>query len=101
MMDFAKGFAISQLIPKKKFNELLQKWQMDKGVIKFSTEKLLSTLILSLIFEKKSLRDISECYSVPKSTLDDALRKRSYGFFQELCNLILKELIYQNQDFWN
>jgi hypothetical protein len=66
---------------------------MDKGVIKFSTEKLLRTLIWSLIFEKRSLREISENYAVPKSTLDDALRKRSYGFFQELCSLILKELI--------
>ncbi|MGZ6394784.1 MAG: IS4 family transposase [Pseudobdellovibrionaceae bacterium] len=93
MMDFAKVFSISQLIPKKEFNELTKKWAMDKGVIKFNTQKFLDILILSLVFEKRNLRDISDSYAVPKSTLDDALRKRSYGFFQDLCSLILKELI--------
>lgn len=93
MQDFVKGLSISQLIPKNKFNELAQKWEIDKGVIKFSTQKLLNILILSSIFEKKTLRDITDSYGVPKSTLDDALKKRSYGFFQDLCSLMIKELV--------
>lgn len=93
MQDFVKGLAISQLIPKKKFNELVKKWQVDKGVTKLKTEKLLEILIFGQIFEKKTLRDMEDSYGIPKSTLDDALSKRSYGFFQELCSIMSKELI--------
>lgn len=93
MKDFVKGLAISQLIPKNKINELAKKWQIDKGVTKLSTERLLNILILSTVFEKRTLRDITDSYGVPKSTLDDALRKRSFGFFQDLFSIAIKELI--------
>lgn len=93
MNDIVKGLAISQLIPKNKFDELVIKWQIDKGVIKLSTRKLLDVLIWSSVFEKHSLRDVTDSYGVPKSTLDDALKKRSYGFFQDLFAVAIKELI--------
>lgn len=92
MKDFVKGLAISQLVPKENFDELVQKWQIDKGVTKLHAEKLLRILVLSSIFEKRTLRDAEDSYSIPKSTLDDALRNRACGFFQELCSLAIKEL---------
>jgi hypothetical protein len=98
MQDFVKGLVISQLIPKNKFDELAKKWQVDKGVTKLKAEKLLNILILSTVFEKKALRDVTDSYGVPKSTLDDALRKRSYGFFQDLFSVAIKELIPLTQD---
>lgn len=93
MQDFVKGLAISQLIPKNKIQSLKEKWQIDKGVINFSTEKLIEVLILSVFFEKKNLRDIADSYGVPKSTLNDALRKRASGFFEELFSLAIQGLI--------
>lgn len=93
MQNFVKGLAISQVIPKKKFDELVRKWQIDKGVTKLTAKKFLEVLTLSQIFEKKTLRDVSYSYAVPKSTLDDALSKRPYGFFQDLCSLLTKELV--------
>lgn len=93
MKDFVKGLAISQVIPQKKLNALIQKWQVDKGVIKLKTERLLQILIFSSVFQNNTLREMSESYGVAKSTLDDALRKRSHGFFSELCTLFLQELI--------
>lgn len=93
MKDFVKGLAISQVIPQKKLSALIQKWQVDKGVIKLKTEKLLQILIFSSVFQNNTLREISESYGIAKSTLGDALCKRSHGFFAELCTLFLQELI--------
>lgn len=93
MHDFAKGLCVTQLIPQKRLTKLIKKWEMDKGVTKLSTRKLLDILIRSSIFQKLTLRDITDSYGIPKSTLDDALRKRSSGFFEELFSMLIKELL--------
>jgi len=92
MEDFVKGLAISQLIPKKIFKDLVQKWEIDKGVTKLQSHKLFDILALNAFFEQKTLRDMALSYGVPKSTIDDALCKRSCGFFEELLPIALAEL---------
>ena len=93
MRNLAKGLALTQLIPKNIFNQLVAKWGVDKGVTKLNAQKLLNTLVLSTLFQRLSLRDISCSFGVAKSTLDDALAKRPYGFFEELCSVVLKEIL--------
>lgn len=93
MSNFVKQLNITQLISQKNLDSLIQKWKIDKGTTKLSTQKLTNILILSSVLEKNNLRDISDCFSVPKSTLDDALKNRCSGFFQDLFSAALKSLI--------
>ena len=93
MQDFVKGLAISQVIPNEVFNQYAQRWNIDKGTTKLPIHKLFDVLILSAFFEQKNLRDMALSYGIPKSTLDDALAKRSCGFFEELLPVALKHLI--------
>ncbi len=81
MSNFVKQLNITQLISQKNLDNLIQKWKIDKGTTKLSTQKLTNILILSSVLEKNNLRDISDCFSVPKSTFDDALKNRCSGFF--------------------
>jgi hypothetical protein len=54
---------------------------------------MLNILIWSFIFKKNTLRDIEDCFSISRSTLNDALQKRSYGFFQDVFNSSLQALM--------
>lgn len=46
-------------------------------------------LITCLIFRFQSYQNVEDILGIPKSTLGDALKKRFYGFFQDLCTEIL------------
>lgn len=92
MRKSVKAHNLLQLIDKKKFNKLCQKWEMDKGVRKFSTWNHVSTLIISNILRLDSLREVELVLGVPKSTLSDANSNRCSGFYDELCELALSSL---------
>ena len=49
-----KGIGLFQLIDHKKFNNLVKKWSMDKGVTKFSTWELLKEDIIKKIEEMRA-----------------------------------------------
>jgi hypothetical protein len=81
-----------QLIPRKKFDNLVTKWDVDKGTKNFKCFEMTCSLIVSSILGLESYRDIEETIKVPKSTLGDSLSKRPSGFFEELCCEILKAI---------
>lgn len=87
-----------QLIPKKKFDELVIKWDADKGTKSFKCFEMTCSLIVSSILSLDSFRDIEETLHIPRSTLGDSLSKRPFGFFEELCCEVLKIIKSQTSD---
>jgi len=81
-----------QLIPQRELRSLSNKWQVDKGVRTFSTQQMLYAFVCSQIFHLESLREMSAVFKVPKSTLADALCRRSCGFFEDLCGLLIAQI---------
>lgn len=92
MEKHLKGKPLFQLINKKQFDALVIKWGMDKGVKSFTTWEMTQTLISCFILRLESYRDIEINLNIPDSTFGDALRERRFGFFQELCDLVLKDI---------
>jgi Transposase DDE domain/Domain of unknown function (DUF4372) len=92
MKQFGKSKTLLQLIDRKQFDELCVKWEMDKGIRKFSTWEQTCTHIMSYVMRLESLREIEAVLFVPRSTFSDANAKRSAGFFEELCMVVLKQI---------
>lgn len=84
--------SLLQLIPRNKFDNLVRKWDADKGVKNFSCFEMTCALIATSILELDSFRDVEATLNIPKSTFGDALSNRPYGFFQELCVELLKTM---------
>lgn len=89
MKQHLKSFQLYQLIDRKKFNALNEKWEMDKHVRSFKTWELTCVLILCHLFRFQSYKEVEAILGVPTSTFSDALKARCYGFFQDLCTEIL------------
>jgi hypothetical protein len=53
----------------------------------------LEVLLAASLFEKRALRDVEASFGLAKSTLADALAKRSCAFFQDLVAVMVGELI--------
>lgn len=92
MIEHRKGTSLYQLIDRKKFDSLSLKWGMDKGVRSFSTWEMTQSLVTCFVMRLGSYREVESALKIPDSTFGDALRSRSFGFFQELCDLILLEI---------
>lgn len=88
-MKHPKELSLFQLIDRKKFDVLAEKWEVDKGVRKFSTWEMTQALIHAFIFKLESFREVEAVLGIPNSTFSEALQKRHHGFFQELCELVL------------
>jgi hypothetical protein len=84
--------SLLQLIPKNKFDNLVKKWDADKGIKSFSCFEMTCVLIATSILGLDSFRDVEATMNIPKSTFGDALSKRPFGFFQELCVELLKAM---------
>lgn len=89
MQQIGKGSGLFQLIDRKIFDRLVEKWDMDKWVRSLSTKELTCVLLNALITQLGSYREIEGAMGIPRSTLGDALEKRYSGFFAELCDEIL------------
>jgi len=89
MIDIGKGVCLFQLIPHRQFDELCDRFQIDKGVRKFTAERQVRTLVMACILKLDSLREIESVLGVPHSTLSDANAERDARFFKELCRLVL------------
>lgn len=98
MWQHLKGRSLFQLIDRKRFNALVKKWDMDKWVQSFSTWEMTHALICCFVMRLNSFREVEAALGIPDSTFGDALRERSFGFFQELCDLILLEIRARTRD---
>lgn len=87
-----KGTSLFQLIDRKRFDALVAKWGVDSRVRGLSTWELTNALISCFVLRLSSYREIEATLGINDSTLGDAIRSRSFGFFQELCDLILLEI---------
>jgi hypothetical protein len=87
-----KGRSLFQLIDRKKFDALAIKWEMDKGVRSLCTWEMTQALLCCFVMRLGSFREVEAALEIPDSTFGDALRRRHFGFFQELCDVILLEI---------
>ena len=92
MSKHRRGRSLFQLIDRKSFDALVKKWNMDKGVRNFFTWEMTQALLSCFVMRLGSFRDVERALKIPDSTFGDALRERHFGFFQELCDLILLEI---------
>lgn len=87
-----KGLSLFQLINREEFDALALKWDVDKGVRTLCTWEMAQALLCSFVMRLGSFREVEAALKIPDSTFGDALRKRYFGFFQELCDLILMDI---------
>lgn len=92
MSKHGKGRSLFQLIDRKKFDALVKKWRMDKGIRSLTTWELTQALLCCFVLRLGSFREVESALGIPDSTFGDALRERHFGFFQDLCDLILLEI---------
>ena len=92
MHKHGKGRSLFQLLNRKKFDALVKKWDIDKGVRSFSTWEMTQALICSFVMRLESYRCVQRSLGIADSTFGDALCRRHYGFFQDLCDLVLLEI---------
>lgn len=98
MTKHRKGSALFQLINRKNFEQLADKWQVDKGVRGFSTWEMTHALINCFVMRLSSYREVERNLKIPDSTFGDALRERNFNFFQELCGTILLDIRARTED---
>jgi len=98
MREHRSNSSLFQLIDRKKFDELVVKWGMDKSVRSFKTWEMTCALVTCMALRLRSYREVEEALGIPRSTLGDALSERFSGFFQDLCDLILQEIRGRTQD---
>lgn len=92
MKKHLKKFHLHQYIDRKAFDKLAKKWLIDKGVIGFSSWQLTCSLIGAFVLGLTNFRVVEKTLGIAKSTLSDALSNRSYGFFEELCDLVVNQI---------
>lgn len=97
MQKHLKDLHLYQYINRDIFNSLVKKWGMDKGVTKFSTWEMTCALVTTFVSRLCSYREVELCLKIPRSTFSDALLKRSYGFYHELCDQVLLEIKKHSQ----
>ncbi len=79
MKKHLKGRSLFQLIDRKA-------WEITQA------------LICCFVMRLDSFREVGAALGIPDSTFGDALRERSFAFFQELCDLILLEIRAKTAD---
>jgi hypothetical protein len=87
-----KGRSLFQLIDRRKFDALVKKWGVDKGVRSLTTWELTQALLCCFVLRLGSFREVEAALGIADSTFGDALRERHFGFFQDLCDLVLLEI---------
>lgn len=93
MKNFGNGVKLFQLIPAREFQNLCDRFKINKGVRTLTAQKHVWVLILSYLCKLDSLRDIEAVFGIPKSTLSDANSVREANFFEELCRVILWKIL--------
>lgn len=98
MNKHRNNLSLFQLIDRKKFNLLAEEWKIDKGVRSFKTWELTGSLIECLTLRLESFRSVEQTLGIAKSTLSDALSECCSGFFQDLCDEILRGIRGRTRD---
>lgn len=93
-----KDLELWQFIDRKKFDALAVKWEVDKWVRELKTWELTCALLTLMTHRLGSYREVEKTLDIPRSTFGDALVKRSHGFFEELCDMILMEIRGRTKD---
>ena len=93
-----KDSSLFQLIDQKTFQVLVDKWYMDKWAQGFKTWEMTCALISAMMMRLSTYREIEFALGIPKSTLGDAMKKRCYGFFEDLCDQTLLSIRRQTKD---
>ena len=95
MVKHLNSTSLFQLIDRRFFDQLVAKWQMDKGVTSFTTWEMTCALITAALSRLSTYREVQCALGIARSTMGDALQKRSFGFFQELSEHILNQIRLQ------
>lgn len=98
MKNTANIDSLLQLIDKKTLTSLIFKWGVDKNTTKLSSTELLRVLLSALLLRVPNYRELSLVFGVAKSTISDAIRLRSHGFFEDLCTHIVTQLHAQSRN---
>ena len=98
MGKLRKGRSLFQLIDCEKFDAFVEKWGVDAGVRALSTSDLVSGLLNCLLLRLGSLREAEAVLGVSRTTLSDAMAARCSGFFQELCDEVLRTIRGRTED---
>jgi putative transposase len=89
MQYSGKAASLFQLIPHREFQELCDRFKINKKVRKLTAHKQVWALVMAFVLKLDSLREIELALGIPKSTLSDASANREARFFEELCQLVL------------
>lgn len=98
MRQFGKGKGLLQLLDRKQFDELCIKWQMNKRMRSFSTWEQTCAWVMAYVLRLQSMREVEAALFVPRSTFSDANANRSAGFFQELCEIVIRDIRVQTKN---
>jgi len=98
MRKSRKDRGLLQLIDRKKFDALVNKWEMDKWVRGLSTWELTCGLVTLMTYRISTYREVEESLGIPRSTFGDAIVKRSSGFFEDLCDMVLMDIRGRTKD---
>lgn len=93
-----KKASLFQLIDRKSFDDLVEEWAADKWVRGLPTWELTCALINVMVMRLGSYRDVELILGIPRSTFSDALSARNYGFFEDLCDLVLNQIRAKTRD---
>lgn len=93
-----KGAGLFQLIDRKIFDQLVDKWGMDNWVRSLTTWEMTCALVSAMTLRLESYREVEETLGIPRSTFSDAMANRYSGFFVELCDQILLQIRARTRD---
>ena len=97
MKKTGKNLGLFQLIDRKIFDSLVDKWEMDKGVRQLYTWEMTCVLLSSMVARLGSYQEIEMSLGIPHSTFGDAMKRRYSGFFTELCDEILRSIQFKTR----
>lgn len=87
-----------QFIDRKKFDALADKWDVDKWVRELKTWELTCALLTLMTHRLSTYREVEQTLDIPRSTFGDALVNRYYGFFEDLCDMLLLDIRGRTRD---
>lgn len=87
-----------QLIDRDVFDSLVSKWGVDKWARELKTWEFTCALVTVMTTRLGSYREVEQTLGVPRTTFGDAMSKRSYGFFEDLCDSLLLQIRGRTKD---
>ena len=95
MRPHHKDFSPIQLIGRKKFDALAERFGTDVGVPTLSTSQMADALLEVKLMQLDSFCEIEGVLSIARSTLSNAMESRCGGFFMDLADEALRVILGQ------